>query len=128
MRVEGPGIQYRPLDLSVHQRGHTLTGECRLEMTLLEFEALRSKLPEYSASQPTGAFVGKMWLRNENWKSRSDVEGAWWVAEFVPSPTKPETHLATTWRRIVIVPLADAEVWRRVQLDKTAENQAPFGF
>lgn len=55
-------------------------------------------IPDYTMSQPTGAYEGKMW-RFRHAIKRDDkgniVLSRWYLCWFVPSADKPETHLST---------------------------------
>lgn len=57
-------------------------------------------LPEYSLSQPTGAWPGKVWKRNVRWGQGGPPE--WVICEYVESPGDPNM-LRTEYRQPEIV-------------------------
>jgi hypothetical protein len=62
-------------------------------------------LPEYSMSNPTGAFPGNVWKRDLNWHRHHGADPNWIICEFVDHPTD-KTLLRIEYRRPVV---ADAE-------------------
>lgn len=51
-------------------------------------------LQDYSASQPTGVYTGKMW--------RCNFKGKWWLMWYEPDPLNPDRCL-TNFREILTV-------------------------
>ena len=59
------------------------------------FEAL----PTYSATLPTGAFVGKLWKRRE--PERTDLPATWWLGEYAAHPSDASKVLIV-WRLLLV--------------------------
>lgn len=65
------------------------------------------KLPEYSASTPTGVIIGKRWRRLDGAHdadfTRLGGKPRWIICEYVPAPDDPKTATVKCTKPVVIV-------------------------
>jgi hypothetical protein len=65
-------------------------------------EAVFLKLPNYSCSNPTGVYPGKMWRRAARY-GRQEVYDKWYLCWYGLHATDPENYCTTKCREIILV-------------------------
>ena len=73
----------------------------KLPITFWEFQ----KLPEYSATYPTGVTLGKRWRRHDGVFDeqfiRSGGKPVWLIQEYIESPRDPKMASVKTYRSLI---------------------------